>query len=384
MGEQDAHNTRAFIALPYFLLKKTIMLKTLDRYIIKKYLSTFFFTVLIFSMLTIVIDFSEKIDNFIEEKVPTSEIILDYYTTFIPFIHGLLFPVYALIAVIFFTSRMAYNSEIIAMLASGISFRRLLVPYIVGGFIIGGLYMLLGHIVIPYGNKTKVDFENKYIFKYDAETKRDNIHIYLTPTSKAYIRHYSISDTIARDIIIEEIKGGELISKLSAKRAKYEGATGKWKLTNYDIRTFNGMKETYQTGVDMDTLINLTPGDIERRDNLKSTMTSPELAAFLVSEKKRGTGKAKLFEIELYNRTAAPFTILILTCIGMILAARKVRGGTGLHLAIGAGLGAVYILFNQVSTTLSTNANFHPMLGVWMPNILFIIITIYLLRTAQK
>lgn len=360
------------------------MFKTLDWYIIKKYLSTFFFVVLIFSMITIVIDFSEKIDNFLDAKAPTNEIIWDYYTTFIPFIHGLLFPIYALIAVIFFTSRMAYNSEIIAMLAGGISFRRLMLPYLIGGTIIAAIYFALGHIVIPYGNKTKVAFENKYIMKYDGETKRDNIHIYLTPETKVYIRHYSITDTIARDVILEEIKDGELVSKLTAKRAKYSGATGKWKLTNYDIRTFKGKKETYQTGVDLDTLINLTPYDIERRDNLKSTMTSPELANFLVSEKKRGTGKAILFEIELYNRTAAPFTIIILTFIGMIVAARKVRGGTGLHLAIGAGLGALYIMFNQVSTTLSTNANFHPLLGVWTPNIVFIIVTILLLRNAQK
>jgi len=360
------------------------MLKILDWYIIKKYLSTFFFVVLIFSLVTIVIDFSEKIDNFLEESAPTNEIIWDYYTTFIPFIHGLLFPVYALLSVIFFTSRMAYNSEVISMLAGGISFRRLLLPYFVGSAIIASLYLLLGHVIIPYGNKTKVEFENKYIFKYDGETKRDNIHFYLTPTTKIYIRHYSITDTIARDIILEEIVDGELKSKLTAKRAKYSGAKDNWKFTSYDIRTFDGMKETYQTGVDLDTMINLTPNDIERRNNLSTTMTTPELVKFLKSEKKRGTGKAILFQTELYNRTAAPISIIILTFIGMIISARKVRGGTGLHLAIGAGLGAVYILFNQISGALANSSSMHPMLSVWLPNIIFVVITILLLRTAQK
>ena len=360
------------------------MLKTLDKYIIKKYLTTFFFVVLIFTLLTVIIDISEKIDNFMDEKVELNSIIFDYYLTFIPFIHGLLFPIYALIAVIFFTSRMAYNSEILAMLASGVSFRRLMLPYLIGGLILGGLYMALGHYLIPMGNKKLTVFTNKYIEKYDRETKTKDIHIFLTRDSKAYIRHYSLRDTVARDVILEQFKDNELVSKLTAKRADWKTATQSWYLTNYTIRTFDGMKETYMQGINIDTIINLTPGDLERRDNLKTSMTSPELKSFLVSERKRGTGKAILFEIELYNRTATGFTILILTLIGMILSARKVRGGTGLHLAMGAGLGAVYILFNQVSTTLSTNASFPPLLGVWMPNIVFLGITLLLLRNAQR
>lgn len=360
------------------------MLKTIDKYIIKKYLSTFFFTVLIFTLLTVVIDFSEKIDNFMEEEVDTYTIIFDYYATFIPFIHGLLFPVYALIAVIFFTSRMAYNSEIISILSAGVSFRRLLVPYLVGGGLIAGLYFVLGHYIIPNGNKTRVAFENKYVFKHDSETKTKDIHIFLTPTSKASIRHYSLRDSVARDVIIEEIVDNALVSRLTAKRADWINAEGRWKLTNYTIRSFDGMNEQYIQGATIDTMINLSPGDLERRDNLKMTMTSPELTKFLVAEKKRGTGKAILFEIELYNRTAAAFAILVLTCIGMIVAARKVRGGTGLHLAIGAGLGAIYILFNQISTTLSTNANFPPLLGVWMPNIIFLVVVLFLLKSAQR
>ncbi|MGB0862369.1 MAG: LptF/LptG family permease [Saprospiraceae bacterium] len=360
------------------------MLQKLDWYIIKKYLATFFFTVLIFTLLTVVIDISEKIDNFMEEEVPLRLIITDYYITFIMFIHGLLFPVYALISVIFFTSRMAYNSEVIAMLASGISFRRIMRPYIVAGLILGSIYMALGHFMIPMGNKVLMPFQNKYIFKYDKESKTKDIHIYLDPTSKISIRHYSLRDSVARDVMIEEIRDGELVSKLTAKRADWKKETGRWKLTNYTIRSFDGMKEYYTTGANIDTLINLTPGDLERRDNLKTTMTSPELSRFLISERKRGTGKAILFEIELYNRTATAFTILVLTLIGMIISAKKVRGGTGLHLAIGALLGAVYIMFNQVSTTLSTNASFHPMLGVWLPNIIFFGIMLLLLRKAQR
>ena len=360
------------------------MLKLIDKYIIWKYLSTFFFTVLIFTLITVVIDFSEKIDNFMDQKAPTDLIIWAYYMNFIPFLHLMLFPVYNLIAVIFFTSRMAYNSEIISILNGGVSFTRLLRPYLIGASIIGGIMLLASHFFMPVGNKSRIAFENKYIYLYDKESQTKDIHIYLTPTTKAYIRHYSIRDSVARDMILEHIEDGELKSKLVAKRADYNVETEKWKLTNYTIRSFQDKKEQYITGVNLDTTINLTPGDLERRNNLKMTMTSPELASFLRSEKKRGTGKATLFEIELYQRTANAFTILILTCIGMVIAARKIRGGTGLHLAFGALIGAVYILFNQVSTTLSTNANFHPMLGAWTPNIIFLIILFLLLRTAQK
>jgi lipopolysaccharide export system permease protein len=360
------------------------MLSIIDKYIIGKYLKTFFFTLLIFTMITIVIDFSEKIDNFMDEKAPTRLIIWAYYANFIPFLHLMLFPVYNLIAVIFFTSRMAYNSEIISILNGGVSFTRILRPYLIGASIIGCIMLLANHFFMPTGNKTRIAFENRYIYKYDKESQTQDIHIYLTPTSKAYIRHYSIQDSVARDLILEHIEDGELKSKLVAKRADYDTETEKWRLTNYTIRSFNGRRESYVTGVNLDTTINLTPGDLERRNNLKMTMTSPELSSFLKSEKKRGTGKATLFQIELYQRTANAFTILILTCIGMVIAARKIRGGTGLHLALGALIGSVYIMFNQVSTTLSTNANFHPMLGAWTPNILFLIVFLFLLRTAQK
>lgn len=360
------------------------IIKTLDAYIIRKNLSTFFFTVLIFTLLSVVIDFSEKIDEFMEEQLQAGFIITNYYFSFIPYIHGLLYPIYALIAVIFFTSRMAYNSEIIAILAGGVSFRRLLRPYLISGGILAMLYLLLAHFVIPLGNKKRIPFENQYIFKYDKDSKKNDIHIYLTPTSKAYIRHYSARDSVARDLILEEIVDGQLVSRLYAKRADFNNETGRWKLINYSVRSFDGVNETYEMYTNGDTLINLTPGDLERRDNLKMTMTSPELASFLTTEKKRGTGKAILFKIELYNRTATAYTILVLTCMGLIIAGRKVRGGTGLHLAIGAALGAIYIMFNQVSTTLSTNANFPPMLGVWMPNIVFTIIVIFLFRTAQR
>lgn len=362
----------------------TFMLKTIDRYIIGKYLQTFFFTVLIFTMITIIIDFSEKIDNFLEEEVPMELIIWDYYVNFIPFLHFMLFPVYNLIAVIFFTSRMAYNSEIISILNGGVSFTRLLRPYLIGASFIASILLISGHFLMPKGNKTRVEFENKYIFKYDKESQTTDVHMYLTPTTKAYIRHYSIRDSVARDMTLEEIVDGDLKSKLIAKRGDYNTETGKWKLTNYSIRSFNGRKETYTTGVNLDTLINLTPGDLERRNNLKMTMTSPELKAFLASEKKRGTGKAMLFQIELFQRTSNAFTIILLTCIGMAISARKIRGGTGLHLAIGAGIGAAYILFNQVSTTLSTNAHFPPLLGAWTPNIIFFIVFLFILRTTQK
>lgn len=360
------------------------MLTKLDRYILRKHMATFFFTLLLFSMIIIVVDISQKVDDFMEEKLGLAQIVFEYYVNFIPFVHGLLFPVYALIAVIFFTSRMAYNTEIVAILAAGVSFRRLMLPYAVGGAILGGLYLVFAHWLIPMGNAVLIPFENQYIYKYDQESKTNDIHIFLTRNSKAMIRHYSLRDSVARDMMIEEFGESGLKSRLTAKRADWDAESGRWELTNYTIRRFDGLKEAYEEGPRLDTLINLTPGDLERRDNLKTTMTSRELVAFLKSERQRGTGKAVLFEIELYNRTAAAFSIVLLTLIGMIVSSRKVRGGTGLHLAIGAALGATYIMLNQFSTTFSTSGGLPPVIGVWIPNLVFIGVTLFLISKAQK
>ena len=360
------------------------MIKTIDRYIIGKYLSTFFFLSLIFSLIAIVIDFSEKIDDYLEDDIPIGGLIGDYYLNYIPYINGLLWPLFSLIAVIFFTSRMAYNSEIISMYNSGASFFRMMVPYLVAAGLIAGLHFLGNHYIIPEGNKERIDFENTYIWKHNYDNKSKHIHLFLNETDKLYFRRFQIKDSTGIDLTLEKIVDGKLVSKLTAQRATWNNKKKCWSLSNYRIRNIGKVKEELIQGAQMDTVLALVPGDLARRDNLKETMTTKELVEYINSERKRGIGNVEKFEVERYRRSADPFSIIILTIIGLAVASRKVRGGMGLHLALGAGLGGAFIFLSKFSTTFSVNAGLPAEIGVWVPNIIFTIVTLGLIIKAQK
>ncbi len=360
------------------------MLKTLDRYIIRKYLTTFFFLAMIFTLIAMVIDFSEKIDDYLEDDIPMHSMLFDYYLNYIPYINGLLWPLFSLIAVIFFTSRMAYNSEIISIFNAGASFYRTMVPYLVGASIIAGLHFVGNHFIIPEGNKDRIHFENTYIWKHNFENRTKDIHMFLDDSTKIYIRRYSPADTTCYDFSIERIIKDELVSKLTAARAKWNGKKKKWTISNYRIRNINGRKESLIKGEKIDSTLKVTPGDLARRDNLKEAMTTPELLQFIENEQKRGVGNFQKFEVERHRRSADPFSIFILTMIGMAVASRKVRGGMGFHLLLGAVLGGAFIFLSKFSTTFSVNAGLPPHIGVWVPNIIFLFITVILLFRAQK
>lgn len=362
------------------------MIKTLDKYIIKKYLKTFFFTVLIFTLIAVIIDFSERVEDFINEPCTLTEIIFHYYVNFILYINSLLWPLFALIAVIFFTSRMAYDSEIISILNAGVSFRRLLVPYYFAAGTIALLHLLGNHFFVPLGNKVRLDFEHQYIWQNNDKGKTNDVHMFIGPDTKAYIRFYKKRDSIARNIRIERFDGDELVYLLKAESAHWMGPPNNWSLKNYEIRTFNGMQETIRRGKGqtLDTTLNFYPDDFVRYLHHKEMMSSPKLLQFIEMEKSRGVGNTKQYAIEFQRRTADPFTILILTLIGTSVAARKVRGGMGLHLAIGMGLGALFIFLSRFSVTFATNDDLPPFLGVWIPNILFSAVALILMFKAQK
>ncbi len=360
------------------------MLKTIDRYIIRKFLSTFFFLALIFSLIAIVIDFSEKIDDYMEEDIPISGLLGDYYLNYIPYINGLLWPLFSLIAVIFFTSRMAYNSEIISVYNAGASFFRMMVPYLAAAGLIAGLHYMGNHYIIPEGNKSRIDFENTYIWKHNYENKSKHIHIFLNETDKLYFRRFQIKDSTGIDMTLEKMIDGKLVSKLNAQRASWNTEKQSWSLKNYRIRNIGPIKETLIQGSELDTVLAVVPGDLARRDNLKESMTTNELIEYIDSERKRGIGNVQKFEVERYRRSADPFSIIILTIIGMAIASRKVRGGMGLHLALGAGLGGTFIFLSKFSTTFSINAGLPAEIGVWVPNIIFSVVTIILIFKAQK
>jgi lipopolysaccharide export system permease protein len=364
----------------------TNYLKILDRYIVKKYLSTFGFVLLILTLIACIIDLGEKIENFKRENVTFREVFVDYYLNFMTHINALLFPLIALIAVVFFTSRMAYNSEIISILNAGVSFRRLMRPYLVGAGILASIHLIFNHFIVPEGNKKRLGVEHKYVWKSNDKGKTDNVHMFLNPKTKAYLGNYRKSDTTARDFRIEKFNDKlELVELIKADEAAWKGYPNKWQLKYVTRRYFNGLSESIVTGVtQLDTTLDILPEDFVRYLNQNEMLNSSELLHEVNKLERRGMGNAKPYQIEFHRRTSEPFTIVILTMIGMALAARKVRGGMGFHLALGVGIGALFIFLSKFAVTFATQPDVPAWLGVWIPNVVFAVVAAYLISKAQK
>lgn len=364
---------------------KSLKISILDKYIIQKYLSTFGFIVLMLTLIACVIDFSEKADVFTKGVITKKEIFIDHYMNFIPHISTLLFPLYALISVIFFTSRMASNSEIISMLNAGISFGRLTRPYMIAAGLIAVLHLFLNHFIVPRGNKDRLRIEHTYITTTNDNGKTENVHMFLDPQTKVFIGYFRINDTTVRDFRIEKYENGELKSILKAESAEWRGYPNKWVLKVAQRRTFNGLSESLETNIaSIDTTLNIQPEDFVRYHNQNEMLTTPELYREIAKLDTRGMGNTKPYQIEVHRRTSEPFTIIILTLIGMALAARKVRGGIGLHLAMGLGLGAIFIFLSKFSVTFAMQPDVPAIVGVWVPNIIFGAVAAYLVSQAQK
>lgn len=362
------------------------MLKKIDTYIIKKYLSTFFFTILLITMIAITIDFFEKVDKFMRPSVPNDEIILDYFLNFIPWINGLLWPLFALLAVIFFTSRMAKNSEIVAILASGVSYYRLLLPFMVAAGILATLLWIGNNYVIPNSTRIKNEFESKYIYKSNKKALSNDIHFFTGPEEKVYIRYFRLRDSTPQNFRLERFADHELVYVLKAKSLKLKEKPNLWTLKNYEIHTFDGMKENLiiGKGETMDTTLNFAPEDFIRYAKQMEMMTTSDLKSYIANEKNKGIDTSKKFLVELHRRNADPFTILILTLLGVAVASRKVRGGMGFHLATGVVLGACFVIISKFSMTFSSNLSLSPALGVWLPNMVFGVIAIVMIWRTQK
>ena len=362
------------------------MLKKLDIYIIKKYLSTFVFTILMITMIAIAIDFFEKVDRFLKDTVTTQEIICEYYLNFIPWINGLLWPLFALLAVIFFTSRMAANSEIIAMLSAGISYRRFMRPYLIAACLIAGIHWVGKNYLIPRSNKIKGEFESEHIRKSNKKTLEDNTHFFLNPNEKVYIKYFRRYDSTANTFRLEKFDEGKLSHILKARKLVFKEKPNVWTLKDYEYHSFDGISEdmAIRQGESMDTTFNFTPDDFFRYSNQMEMMTTTDLRAFIEREQSRGIDTATKFKTELYGRSADPFTIIILTLMGMAISSRKTRGGMGFQLATGVILGSAFVIIQKFSMTFSINLGLHPMVGAWIPNVMFGIVTIWLISRAQK
>jgi len=361
-------------------------MKILDWYIVKKYISTFFFTMMLITMIAVSINYFEMVDKFINSGLSLWQIFMQYYRHFIPYINGLLWPLFAMLAVIFFTSRMAKNSEVISILSARVSYTRFLRPYMIGTGLIAGLLWIGNNYFIPRSNVHKNDFEVKYIKPGLKSTLNYNIHFWLSPNEKVYIRTYTASDSSGRTFRLEKFNGNQLVYTLKANRILFTGRPNKWKLEGYEIRTFNDLDETLilKPANHLDTTFSFVPEDFNRYTNQMELMTTPELNEFLSYEQKRGLDSGKKYSIEIYRRTADPFSIFILTLIGVAVASRKVRGGMGFHIAVGVVLGSLFVILSKFSTTFSTNLSLPPIIGVWIPNIFFAGVAWYLYRTAQK
>ena len=365
-------------------LKMDKFIRRMDLYIIKKFLGTYFFAIALIITIAVVFDVNEQIDKFVTNKAPVEAIIFDYYLNFIPYFSNLFSPLFVFIAVIFFTSKMAENSEIIAMMSTGMSFRRMLRPYMISAAIIAALTYGLGAYVIPKGNVTRLDFENKYKRKKKVEYVR-NVQLEVDSGVIAYMERYENYNKTAYRFSLDKFEDKKLVSHLTASKATYDTTSvHKWTLKNYMIREMDGMRENIIKGDRLDTIIKMEPQDFLITKGMQQTMTSTELDEYIAKQKRRGFANIKEFQIEYHQRIAMSFAAFILTIIGVSLSSRKVKGGMGLYLGIGLGLSFSYILFQTISATFAVNGNTPPVLAVWIPNILYTFIAIYLYRKAPR
>lgn len=360
-----------------------IGLKKIDLYIIKKFLGTFFFSIILILSIAVVFDITEKIDNFYEHNAPLKAIIFDYYLNFLPFYANLFTPLFTFISVIYFTSKMANDTEIISILASGVSFNRLMRPYLISALVITAFAFVLGGYVIPHSNKKLIAFENKYIEPEKVSSNASNVQMELSKGVILYIERFQINENAGYHFSLEKFKDKTLISRLTAESVSWE-APYHWHLNNYVERDFNGMYEKLVRGISMDTTIQIQPEEFFITAKDAPQLTNSELRKYIQKQRNRGVGNVQAFEDEYYRRYSSAITVLIMTLIGVSLSSRKVRGGMGLNLGVGLALSALYILFTTMSTTFSVNDIMPTLLSVWLPNITFFTVGIILYFKAPK
>lgn len=354
-------------------------LKILDWYIIRKFLGTYFFSILLLFAIVIVFDTNEKLDSIL--KAPLKATIFDYFLNFLPYFANQFSPLITFIAVIFFTSKMADNSEIIAILSSGVSFRRLMRPYMIGAAIIAAITFVLSAYVIPPANVKRINYTNTYV-KNKKVDYGSNIQLQVSPGVIAYLSRYDNRSKSGYKFTLDRFDGKTLKSRLTAQRVDYD-TLYRWTLHDYQIRDFNELTEDLRSGSRIDSIIPFEPKDFLIAKNDQEMLTTPELKEYIRKQTERGVANIKGFEIELEKRYAMTAAAFILTIIGVSLSSRKVRGGTGVNIGVGIGLSFSYILFSTVTASFAVSGLTSPLVAMWIPNILFIIIAIFLYRKAS-
>ena len=361
-------------------------MKRLDRYIIVKFIGTYFFAILLIISISIVFDFNENMAKFSTNHAPWRAIIFDYYANFVPYFANLFSPLFVFIAVIFFTSKLAGNSEVIAMLATGTSFRRLLRPYMLSAALIAGINFYLGAYIIPSGNIVRQNFETIYKNK-KKNTSASNVMLQVGPGVIASIQQYDNLTKRGYGFRLYKFESKKLVSHLTANTIQYDTISDEryhWKATNYKIRTLKGLREKIESGQEVDTMIMMEPMDLVYSKGQQEQFTSPELLRYISKQQERGSTNVVQYEVEYHKRIATSFASFILTIIGASLSARKRKGGMGLALGIGLALSFAYILLQTVSSTFAIQGGMEPLLAAWIPNLLYIIIAYFCYRQAPN
>ncbi len=358
-------------------------MKKLDLYIIRKFLGTFFYAIALLAVVIIIFDISEKIDDFMEKKPPLEAIIFKYYANFIPYFINLFSALFTFISVIFFTSKMAANTEIVAILNSGVSFRRMLRPYFIASLFLALMSFGLTNFVIPKTSKNMQDFQKNYL-KGQKKNNQSNIHMQISPGVFAYVESFDVKNKSGFRFSLETFSDTGMTSKLTGDYLKWDSITGLWTIENWNLREIREKSEIITKGAKKDTLLNLNPGDFAVDVDDAIYMDYRELRDFIEMEKLRGSGNLQKFQIEKHKRIAFPFATIVLTLIGVSLSSRKVRGGIGFNLGVGITICFAFILFMQVTTVFATFGNLPPVIAVWIPNVIFGLLGIWLLKIAPK
>ena len=358
--------------------------RKLDLYIVGKFISTFFVALLLIIGIVIIFDISEKIDDFVSKEAPLKAIIFDYYVNFVPYFMNMFSPLFVFITVIFFTSKMAADSEIIAILSCGISFHRMMVPYIFSATLIAILSLCLNLFIIPEANKTRLDFENQYI-KARYKSVGRNVHYQISPGEYVFAESFSSWNNTAYRFTLEKIEDDQLVSKISAESAVYDTTKQSWRLKKYFIREYNeDLTDRIRSGRQLDTVIDLSPKDFYLTENTVETLTYSELNQLIDLQKMRGDANVKYALIQKNTRFALPFSAFILTIMGVSLSSKTRRGGIGWNIGIGIALAFTYILFLKFSEMFVHTGALPPVVALWLPNVVFAVIAAVLYRIAPK
>jgi lipopolysaccharide export system permease protein len=357
-------------------------MKILDRFILKKFLTSYAFVIFIIEIVVVLVHFTDHNENYIKNELTAAQ-ILGYYLDYIPYVANMISPITVFITVVFMTSRLAQHSEIIAILSSGVSFQRLMRPYMMGALIIAGLSFYLGGWVIPNGNKERVAFELEFI-KGTYRFNERNIHIKIAPTTLLYLQSYNVGSNVGYKPTLETIENGVMTTKLEATRMEWQKKTEKWRLRDWKKRQIEGMEEIFSAGSSLDTTLRIHPKDFESDYSRFETLTMNELYSYLDELKMRGSDNIETYEIEKYVRYTAPFAALILTFIGLGVSARKARGGAGFQIALGFLLAFIYIIFFIFSRTSAEAGSIAPVIAIWIPNIIFTIIGLLIYKTVPR